>query len=243
MTTVLDLITASLQDLGAIALGEVPTAAEGQACLNALNNMVEQWNTESLIVYNIAPQLFAYVAGQASYTMGTGGDFNADRPVTIESAYNRGNAGMPNEVDYPIYVTNNYEEYSDIITKRIETTLPLIVYYNGDVPLQTLTFWPIPVDTTYAPYLWFWTKITNFALISDTITLPPGYKRALQKNLSLEVAPAYGSTVSPLLERQAVESKGQIKRINYTADLMSMPYGIPGTRPAPALAQFIAGVP
>lgn len=244
MATVLDsLIVPAMQDLGAIALGETPTDAEAEACFKSLNAMMETWNTESLLVYNIAPQTFAYVPGKQSYTMGTGGDFNTSRPIKITEAKNRGNAGTASEVDYDIYVTNNSDEYADIVTKRISTTLPTVVYYDGNFPLQTLYFWPIPSATTYAPVLWSWGVITSFASIDTALSLPPGYQRALQKNLSLEIAPAFGREPSPSLASQAVESKAQLQRINYTVNELQLPYGIPGTDRPIGLAQFLAGIP
>jgi len=243
MTAVLQIITDAMMDIGALALEETPTDAEAAACLRALNNLLETWNTEELMIYNVTPHVFSYVANQQSYTIGTGGDFNVPRPVKIEGAFNRGNASTPSEFDIPIYVTENPDEYSSIISKRIATVLPLVVYDNGDYPLKTLYFWPIPTDTTYAPVLWYWTPVSSFATTSDTVSLPPGYQRALQKNLALEICPAFAAAPSQLLGAQAMESKAQIKRINYTVDVLDMPSGIPGTERRWGLGQFLAGYP
>lgn len=243
MATILDLITDSMQDIGAIAIEETPSAAEAQKCLRALNNMIETWNTESLIVYNVFPQTFTYVGGREKYTMGTGGDFNTARPIKITQAKNRTNAGTTSEVDYDIYVTNNSDEYANIVTKRIQTTLPTVMYYNNNFPLQELYFWPVPSNTTYAPVIWSWGAVSSFDSVNDTITLPPGYYRALQKNLSIEICPSFGATASQELALAANESKAQIKRINYTVNELMVPYGIPGTEKVPGLPQFLSGFP
>lgn len=243
MSTVLDLIIASMQDIGAIALGETPTDSEADSVFSALNDMVETWNTESLMIYNVTPHTFAYVAGQKAYTMGTGGNFNVPRPVKIEAAYNRLNSGQTSQTDIPIAVTDSFSEYADILTKEIQTTLPTIMYDDGGFPLKTLYFWPVPQDVTYTPVLWYWTAITAFAATNETISLPPGYKRALQKNLAIEIAPAFERAPSNLLISQAVESKAQIKRINYTVDELQMPSGIPGSVHPLGLAQFLSGYP
>lgn len=238
---VLNIITDAMADLGALAIEETPTNAEAASGLRALNNLVETWNNESLMIYNVFPQTFAYVSNQQSYTMGTGGNFNADRPVKIERALNRTGIGQ-NQTDYPIYVTNNADEYSSIITKQITTTLPVVLYYNGDSPLQTLFFWPVPIDTTYAPVLWVWGMVTSFANMSDDVELPPGYRRALQKNLAIELSPAYGREPSTSLMKQAIESKSQLKRINHTVNTLAMPTGIPGAGAPYALPQFLMGI-
>lgn len=242
MASVLELITDSMRDIGALAIEETPTNAEAQLCFRKLNSMIETWTTESLLVYNIAPQTFAYVGGQQSYTMGTGGDFNATRPVTITQAKNRTNAGTVSEVDYDIYVTDNAQEYADIVTKRIQTVLPTVLYYNNDYPLQRLYFWPAPSNTTYAPVIWSWGLISSFATIGDSISLPPGYYRALQTNLCIEIAPSFGITISAELGVTAVDSKAQLKRINMTVNELQLPYAIPGTEKLPGLPQFLGGL-
>ncbi len=241
MTTVLDLISDAMLDIGAIAIGEAPTASESNTILRALNQMVETWNNESLMIYNVVPELFNYVGGQASYTMGVGGNFNTARPVKIEAAYNHGQNGTPSQVDFPIEVTTNFERYSEIVTKQVSTQLPIIVYDNGDYPLKTLFFWPIPVDNTYQPQLWSWSAITSFASTSTVISLPPGYTRALQKNLSLEISPSFGKAIPQSLAMQAMESKAQLKRINFTLDELDMPRGIPRTVGNYGLPQFLSG--
>jgi len=193
------------------------------------------------MIYNVVPELFNYVGGQASYTMGVGGDFNTARPVTIEAAYNHGNNGTPSQVDFPIEVTTNFERYSEIVTKEVQTQLPIIMYDDGNFPLKTLYFWPIPVDTTYRPQLWSWGIVTSFTSTSDVISLPPGYSRALQKNLAVEISPSFGKQISPALAMQALESKSALKRINYTMDTLDMPRGIPRTVGNYGLPQFLSG--
>lgn len=241
MTAVIDLIYDSMREIGANALEEPATDAEAQYCFDRLNDLIDTWNTESLMVYNTMPNTFAYVGGVASYTMGVGGDFNIARPVKIESAFSRINAGTQNEVDYPMVVTTNADEYSNIITKQIKSAFPLVMYDDGGYPLKRLYFWPVPQDSTYAPVLWSWQAIASFTNTSQTISLPPGYKRALTKNLAVEICPAFGAEPSNMLIAQAVDSKAQIKRINYTVDTLETPIGIPAAGQVYALPDFLAG--
>ena len=237
MATVLDIITDSLQDLGASAVGEVPSAAEAQGAFRRLNRMLQTWNTESLMVYNIQQETFSYVADQATYTIGTGGNFNTARPVRIEAAYNRNNQ----TIDLPIQVVTNYEEYAAIIAKAIETTLPVVMYADGSFPRQNLTFWPVPSDTTYTPVLWMWKPLTAFATLSEEVSLPPGYERALVSNLAIECAPSYGRSVSSELALVATESKAQIKRINTQVDTMRFSIALTKNRSIYSYADFLAG--
>lgn len=217
MTTVSDIITSALQNLGAIAIEEAPTAAEAAGALATLNNMISTWNTESLLVYNITENVFPFVAGQASYTIGDGGNFNIPRPVKIDLAYSRDSQGN----DYVMGVTDSPDLYSSIVSKYTQSTFPTFLYDNGDFPLKTLTFWPVPSDASYSAVLWCWGPIASFANLADPVSLPPGYNLALEYNLAVLLAPKYGKKPDETLLALAVSSKAQLKRINYSIKEMS----------------------
>lgn len=225
MTTVSDIITSALQNLGALDIEEAPSAAEAAGGLATLNNMIATWNTENLLVYNITENVFPFVAGQASYTLGSGGDFNIPRPVKIDLAYSRDSQGN----DYKMGVTDSPDMYADIISKYTQSTFPTFLYDNGDFPLKTITFWPVPSDASYSAVLWCWGAIASFVNISDTVTLPPGYNLALEYNLAVLLAPKYGRMVSEDLKALAISAKAQLKRINYSIKEMNFDPAMTGT--------------
>lgn len=224
-TKVLDIIISALQNLGAIAIEEVPSAAESAGALATLNNMIDMWNTESLLVYNITENVFPFVPGQASYTLGSGGQFNIPRPVKIDLAYSRDSQGN----DYKMGVTDSPDIYADIISKYTQSTFPTFLYDNGDFPLKTITFWPVPSDGSYSAVLWVWGPISSFANIADSVILPPGYNLALEYNLAVLLAPKYGKPVSEDLKALALSSKAQLKRINYSIKEMNYDPAMTGT--------------
>lgn len=240
MTTVLELVTNALNDLGVIGAEETLSAADSSRALKILNNMIQEWNNEELIVYNTEELIFNYVAGQGDYTLGTGGDFNTDRPIEITAAYNRINNGTYTEVDYPIQVTTDAQVYSDLVTKNIQTSLPILVYDNGNFPTKTLSFWPVPSDTTYRPVLWVWRQISQFAL-SDTLSLPPGYETAMEWNLALKCAIPFGKPASQDLRMEANNSLWAIKRINTNVPTLNTPSELDKTGPVYALPDFLSG--
>jgi hypothetical protein len=73
-------------------------------------------------------------------------------------------------------------------------------------------------------------ELSNPATLSTDLFFPPGYLRAFTYNLAMEIAPEFGVEPSPQVQRIAMTSKRNLKRINNPDDIMSMPYAIVATR-------------
>jgi hypothetical protein len=221
MATVNDLITGSLRLLGVLASGENPTASESQDAFAALNDLLDTWNTERLMVYSILPSPVNLVAQQKSYTLGTGGDWNIPRPVGIDGTYLQytdANSGPP-----PLnllVVALDLDQYNAIIVPNTTTTIPTALYIDEGFPLRTAYLWPIP-QVDYSMNLFTWTLLEQFAAITDDVAFPPGYARMLRFNLALELAPEYGLTPSQVVAAGALDSKAAVKRNNITPLLMA----------------------
>jgi len=191
--TVKDIIKKAMLDIGVIAAGEVPTSDEINDGLDALNFMLSEWNgVESGIAINkdVAKTL---VAGDYSYTVGPGADFNVQRPERIVSAFLR---DVSNN-DTPISVLTSRAEYDGISDKQASGT-PACVFYDATLPTGTLLVWPVPNDTlglhimVPEPF----TRLTS--LTTDLATVfPPGYEAAIRWNLGFELCPMYGKQISP----------------------------------------------
>lgn len=78
MTTPLDIISRSLKDIGALEAGEIPTADAAVDAFDMLNDMLDQWSNESMMIYNVTEIIFPLTAGQTQYTIGPGGDIGAN---------------------------------------------------------------------------------------------------------------------------------------------------------------------
>jgi hypothetical protein len=86
MTTAGDQINGALRLLGVLAEGETPSAATSQDALNALNQMIDSWGTEKLSTFTTQEQVFNWLPGLISQTLGPSGDFVGDRPVLMDDA-------------------------------------------------------------------------------------------------------------------------------------------------------------
>jgi hypothetical protein len=77
MTTPFDIVSRALKDIGALEAGEVPTADAAQDAFDMLNDLVDQWSNEEMMVYYKNEIVFPIVAGQTQYTIGPTGNINA----------------------------------------------------------------------------------------------------------------------------------------------------------------------
>lgn len=211
MPTARTLISASLRQLGVVATGEVPTAAEADDALDLLNEMLEAWSLESYAVIAETLTTHTLTALQASYTVGSGGNIAIDWPLQIDQAQLRVTSVVPN-LDLPIRVLNE-QEYALIRLKTQQSTYVQAVWLHTTFPLATLFVWPIPTD---ANDLILWTKgvVASFATLDTSVTLGRGYARAIRCNLLLELAPEHGRIVTPNMLDLARESLATVKRGN-----------------------------
>lgn len=207
MATALNLIEKSMRLFGGLADGESATASEASNGLAALNSMLESWSVERLMVYHILQENFTWASGQVSRTIGTGGNFDTTRPTKIVSGFTR-----INNVDHPFRVVER-QFYDAVIDKTVQSSYPEIVYYDATMSTGTLYAYPVP-NASISVYLNSWKQLQQFAALTTTISLPPGYRRAIEHNLAVEFAPEFGMGVSDNVERIANTSKAAIKRIN-----------------------------
>ena len=219
----LQIISSGMRQTNALASGETPTAAEQQDALSLLNQMMDAWSAERLMVFTINIQQFTLVPGQQTYALGTGQDFNYPRPAKIERAgiVWSGNVGQPLEL--PLQMLTDVQ-WSQIPVKNIQSTIPQMLYNDGAFPYMNLSFWCVP--TVADPVrLYMWTALSQFANLTTDYEFPPGYAEAIQYNLALRLAANNIGTISnPLTQALAANSVSIIKRMNTPLlDLMCDP--------------------
>lgn len=70
MTQPIDIISRAMKDIGAIAAGETPTPDEAQDAFEMLNDILDQWSNENMMVFNVTEIIFPVISGQVQYTIG-----------------------------------------------------------------------------------------------------------------------------------------------------------------------------
>lgn len=221
-----DLINRSLRLLGVLAEGETPSASTSADALTAMNQMIDSWNTEHLMIYNTQDQVFSWPADILSRTLGPTGDFVGNRPVLLDDAtYYR---DPSTNVSFGIKFINQ-QQYDGIAVKTVTSTYPQVMWINMEHPNIQMTIYPKPTRLLEWHFISV-EELSQPATLSTVLSFPPGYLRAFTYNLAMEFAPEFGVEPSPQVKRIAMTSKRDLKRINNGNDVMSMPYSIVATR-------------
>jgi hypothetical protein len=175
-----------------------PTAGELDAALNSLNDLLEFWSINDLMVYVNVREALTLVVSQATYTLGTGGDLNSVRPETIVDIFYRDD----NDSDTPIRHSTELE-YNAIPNKTSEGR-PTEWFYAPEYPLGKLYLYPVPNDTNTLQITS--KKPFSTVAIGDSLILPNGYNRAIKWNLALEMSPDNDMPADPIIVKHATDS-------------------------------------
>jgi hypothetical protein len=225
-TTAGDQINGALRLIGQLAEAEVPSAATSEDALATLNQMIDSWNTERLSVFCTQDQIFSWLPGFMTRTLGPTGDFIGNRPILIDdSTYFR---DPSSGISFGIKLINQ-QQYNGIAVKTVTSTYPQVMFVNMTYPNITMTVYPVPTKVLEWHFVSV-QELTTPALLSTPLAFPPGYLRAFKYNLACELAPEFGVEPSPTVQRVAMTSKRNLKRINNPDDIMSLPYSIVATR-------------
>lgn len=226
MTTAGDIINGSLRLLGVLAEGETPSSETSQDALDALNQMIQSWNIEKLMIYNTQDQVFTWPTDTITRTLGPTGDFVGNRPVLLEdSTYYR---DPSTNVSFGIKFINQ-QQYDGIAVKTVTSTYPQVIWVNMTYPDITMTIYPKPTRALEWHFISA-QEIEQPVGLASELSFPPGYLRAFRYNLALELAPEFGVQPSQDVRRIAIVGKRNLKRINNPDDIMSLPYSLVATR-------------
>lgn len=77
MATALDILKGSLRSIGALGTGESPDADTANDAFDMLNDMLDMWSNERMLVFAIQEIMHDLTSGTYIYTIGNGGDIGA----------------------------------------------------------------------------------------------------------------------------------------------------------------------
>ena len=205
MTTALQIIDRAYALLGYKAAGEALSSDDADYALDALNAMLDGWNTQSMFIVS-ADEIVGTVSG-VSATVGPGLMFDTPRPVDVLAGSFTRSAG----IDYPVRWIDR-ETYANISLKTVQSTFPQYAYYDANMPTANVYFYPAPaapVDFHLAVQV----QLTAFADLATDYPLAPGYLKALQYSLAEELSPGI-KDLPMLIMRTAASARRAIRRTN-----------------------------
>ena len=226
-----NLIWKSFSKIGVTDNGVVTDAQMMNDAFIDLNIMLDELAADTLFCMGSVMVDFPLTAGKASYTIGTGGDFNTSMPLKITDAFIRDSA----DVDYPLNIISE-SEWADIQTKSIIQSVPGALWYSLGAPQQasflgTINLVPIPAEA-YTLYFGEQNAITEFAGLTSTVTFLPVYYAFLMWNLAARLLPDYPTANElqvKLILLQADETMKRLEMLN--AQEIVSPMTSPGRRP------------
>lgn len=221
------LINQALRIVGVVGVGETASASDVSDALGLCNMMLAEWQALRWLSYGLR-DVSCISTGAQSYTIGAGGSFNTPRPDRIEAAFMRQlNAGVTQQVDFPLTIIPSMEDYSKIRLKTL-SSFANAVFYQSDYPVGFLLFWPIPAANEYELHVIVKTPLDQFTGLTDQIFLPPAYQSALLWNLAVRLRPLYGFAPDPTISALAVSTLEGIRNSNAQVPTLRMPGGVPG---------------
>jgi hypothetical protein len=206
------IIQAAMQELGVLAQGVNASSANLAWGIEKLNDMIDLWNTNNIIVPYIDNIPYAIASSKTSYTIGpSGADFTGKRPIKIEGANWINTSGDKYSLEC-INVDSYFNE-----PKLTSGTIPSRLYYKPTYPLGTIYLIPYPSGAGGYLEIWANNQLSQFSDLTTTYSLPQGYRLPIKSNLAVSLAPSFQVEVSPMLAATANNSLLAIKSMNTRA--------------------------
>lgn len=207
MATAGDTVKGALRLIQGLTRGESMPAEDGAEGLQALNDLIHSWYADNVLVPYLTREQLTLTQGKSDYSIGSGADLDTARPMSIESVVLRDSG-----TDY--YLREIAQDWwAEIPIKDIESR-PMRYYYEEGYPTGTLYFDYEP-DSAYTVFVTSYKPFSDFTSLSDTLSLPPMYERALRYNLAVELAPEYGREAPQTVVAQATKSLNDIRQRNF----------------------------
>ncbi len=207
----IDLIRASLSEIGAIRYEDFMSPDDANIGLLHLNHLIQSSNLCQNAIFTARKDALTMTANQQSYTIGIDPDgvltanFDIARPTKIKNIQLQLQSTTPVIYDDPMLEITD-EQWA---RKKIPGiyTIPKQFYFEKSYPLGTLYFWPGP-DSAYVIDLWTWQQGAAISDLYDAIAYPPGYFDFWMYQLAVRLCNPFEKQPSQLLiemERRAID--------------------------------------
>jgi len=221
VATVQELIDGAMRLAGVVADGETITAKEAQDALSAMNQMIEAWALEGILLYDLDIQVFTWPANTDQVTVGPTGTLVGYRPLEVSKAsFFR---DTTKSIRYTPRIVGEKEFYS-VAYPNVSSTFPEMMYVNYSYPNAEISIFP-KLTLSKEFNLFSRRELTQPANLTTVLSFPQGYAQAFRFNLATVLAPEFGVPVSNDILRIAVDTKEKIRRLNQSSNELLNPIG------------------
>ena len=184
------------------------TTLEANNCIQALNLMLGSMQGKKALTMAVMQENFPLIAGQASYTIGPGGDFDTVRPLGIQNGFLRD----INNIDFDLDVDLTKDEYDAIQDKALANNYGVsdLLCYDPQDTLGVIYLY-LPPDVGYTLYISSLKPFTEFASLTDGLTINPESVEAIKYKLALRLAPDFNQIPSQEVKDTAKELYGDME--------------------------------
>lgn len=205
------MIYRAFRDLKVSRSGQGPNTEMLQDGLDAMQELIDSWNIERLMVRAVTRELVDV----------DGNPYLVVQPQKLEALGYVDVNGSESQVELI-----GWKQWAEIAGKDTEPDTPSVAYLDNAWPEQQMHPNPVPEEGEWALYMW-----QVIELISDLDTVycfPSGYAAAIRWNLADYLAPSFaglyykgGDILHEQIAQKARYFKGKVKSYNAKPPLMS----------------------
>lgn len=212
--TALDIITAAMIEIGALAAGEQVSLDDSAWVKQKLQRLIDRYNARRPMVYSVIFSTFTLPVNTQPIMIGPSNTANFNmiqRPVDILTI---GLLLTDSSPPVEIWVNRrDHDWWAEQRIKQLTSTLPTDFYYSPDWPLGSLYLWPIPtaVNNLIIQSRLVLPEFTNY---NQSFSMPPAYWDAIVYPLAISLCPSFERTASPDLLRLSAEAIKAVESLN-----------------------------
>lgn len=212
MATALSIITDAMVEIGAYAPGDTISSVHQQLGLLRFQNQLNAWQADALTLNLQSPESFTLLSGTSTFTIGpTSTDVVTTRPVFVQGI-NYLIPGTTPATEVPMAEMDD-DVYKALSQKGLTSSLPQQFHVNATMPNTTVFVWPT-VTQNVGLLIYLYQGITEPALLTTSVTGPPGYAEAFMYQLALRLCGPMFRPVTDDLRQMAAASYARMKRPN-----------------------------
>ncbi len=205
------IITDALEKLGVYAPGEAVAVSDLNRGLTVLNDMLDQWQVESLFVFALTTLTIALQNTAPTYSIGPPGSaasITTGRPPRIQAGPGAASVNVGG-TDTPINVVSQLE-WSAIQSRSTVQGTPDTLFYDPQYPVGILNFSPTPNAAGMVATFYGYTPFYRFAALNTAAQFTQGTVDALKSNLAITAKPYFAdaaAAIDPVVALRAETTK------------------------------------